>query len=267
MQNAEIRGVEYQQGELAGYEIREYLLEKWKRRCAYCQRTGISLQVEHIVPRARGGTNRVANLTLSCEPCNKQKGTQTAVEFGHPEIQVQAQQPLRDAAAVNSTRWELYRRLPGITELPIEIGTGGRTKWNRTSRGLPKTHWLDAVCVGASTPLVVDVRHVVPLHIMAMGRQKRQMCLVDENGFPRTKAKQMSSMHSFRTGDLVRAIVPLPRKTAGGHVGRASVKARKLTLATRHGSVANISYRFCTLLQRSDGYKYVKGETALPSLA
>ena len=31
MQNPEIAGVEYQQGELAGYEVREYLLEKWHR--------------------------------------------------------------------------------------------------------------------------------------------------------------------------------------------------------------------------------------------
>jgi hypothetical protein len=31
----EISGVAYQQGELAGYEIREYLLEQWRRKCAY----------------------------------------------------------------------------------------------------------------------------------------------------------------------------------------------------------------------------------------
>ena len=31
MENAEISGVEYQQGELQGYEVREYLLEKWGR--------------------------------------------------------------------------------------------------------------------------------------------------------------------------------------------------------------------------------------------
>src|ERR1051326_3889987 len=37
LQHPEISGVEYQQGTLAGYELREYLLEKWKRRCAYCQ--------------------------------------------------------------------------------------------------------------------------------------------------------------------------------------------------------------------------------------
>jgi hypothetical protein len=31
-----ISGVEYQQGTLAGYEVREYLLEKWGRKCVYC---------------------------------------------------------------------------------------------------------------------------------------------------------------------------------------------------------------------------------------
>nr|UZQ22136.1 HEARO endonuclease [uncultured bacterium] len=37
LENPEISGVEYQQGELAGYEIREYLLNKWNRKCAYCE--------------------------------------------------------------------------------------------------------------------------------------------------------------------------------------------------------------------------------------
>ncbi len=57
MENAEISGVEYQQGELQGYEVREYLLEKWNRTCAYCSKKDIPLQVEHIQPRAKGGTN------------------------------------------------------------------------------------------------------------------------------------------------------------------------------------------------------------------
>ena len=64
---------------------------------------------------------------------------------------------MRDTAAVNATRWALYERLQSLG-LPLEAGTGGRTKWNRTTRGLPKTHWLDAVCVGASTPATLDIR-------------------------------------------------------------------------------------------------------------
>ena len=105
MQDAEISGVAYQQGELQGYEIREYLLEKWQRCCVYCGIKNVQLQIEHIMPRARGGTDRVSNLTLACEPCNQRKGTQTATEFGFPEIQAQANAPLKDAAAVNTTLW------------------------------------------------------------------------------------------------------------------------------------------------------------------
>jgi 5-methylcytosine-specific restriction endonuclease McrA len=66
MQHAEISGIEYQQGTLAGYEIREYLLEKFGRRCVYCGVTLVPFEVEHIVPVARGGTSRIANLTLAC---------------------------------------------------------------------------------------------------------------------------------------------------------------------------------------------------------
>jgi hypothetical protein len=61
MQNPEISGTEYQQGELAGYETREYLLEKWGRRCAYCGKEGVPLEVEHIHPKSKGGSNRVSN--------------------------------------------------------------------------------------------------------------------------------------------------------------------------------------------------------------
>ena len=48
MDNPEISGIEYQQGTLFGYEVREYLLAKWQRKCAYCGAENVPLQVEHI---------------------------------------------------------------------------------------------------------------------------------------------------------------------------------------------------------------------------
>src|SRR6266851_6829360 len=83
---------------------------------------------------------------------------------------------------------ELYRRLHALG-LPVETGTGGRTKYNRVQRGQPKTHWLDAACVGASTPESLHLAGVVPLFITANGHGRRQMCLMDTRGFPRTKPK------------------------------------------------------------------------------
>jgi 5-methylcytosine-specific restriction endonuclease McrA len=155
MENPEISGIEYQQGELAGYEIREYLLEKWGRKCAYCNSQNVPLEIEHIHPSSKGGSSRVSNLTIACRQCNEAKGNQELKDFlaQKPEllnrITKQAKKPLKDAAAVNSTRWQLFNRLKE-TSLPVETGTGGRTKYNRTRLKLPKTHWLDAACVGGA---------------------------------------------------------------------------------------------------------------------
>ena len=74
IQAPEITGIEYQQGDLLGYEIREYLLEKWGRKCAYCNEENTRLEIDHIVAKSAGGSNRVANLTIACRECNVKKG-------------------------------------------------------------------------------------------------------------------------------------------------------------------------------------------------
>jgi len=130
IENPEISGVEYQQGVLCGYEIREYLLNKWDRTCAYCGFTNTPLQVEHIHPKAKGGSNRISNLCLACEKCNIKKGTQNIEQFLSKKPEVlkrilsQAKRPLKDATAVNSTRWALFKRLC-MTGLPVSTGSGG----------------------------------------------------------------------------------------------------------------------------------------------
>jgi 5-methylcytosine-specific restriction endonuclease McrA len=266
METPDISGVEYQQGTLAGYELREYLLEKWNRTCAYCGAQDVPMQVEHIQSKAKGGSNRVSNLCLACEACNVKKGTQDIGTFlAHkPEVLARiltyAKAPFKDAAAVNATRWSLYRRLHDLG-LPIESGSGGRTKYNRTTRGLAKAHWLDASCVGESTPAHLVVKGVVPLLIKAYGHGRRQMCLMNKHGFPRTKAKQKQFTHSFRTGNIVRADVPSHLKNPGKHIGRMSAKARgAFTITTGTRTVTDIGKKYCQTLQRADGYGYqVKG--------
>jgi 5-methylcytosine-specific restriction endonuclease McrA len=261
MENAEIAGTEYQQGTLAGYETREYLLEKWGRKCAYCGKDNIPLQVEHIVPRAKGGTNRIGNLCLACEKCNLAKGTKDIKDFlkKKPDllkkILAQAKALLKDAAAVNATRWELFRRLQGFG-LPIECGSGGLTKFNRTNRKLPKTHWLDAACVGKSTPEAINTKGVRPLLIKACGHGCRQMCRMDKYGFVRTSPKESKFVKGFQTGDLVKAIVTSGKKV-GTYTGRVAVRATgSFNITTAKGTVQGISYKYCKAVHRMDGYSY-----------
>lgn len=272
MDNPEIRGVEYQQGTLYGYEVREYLLEKWNRHCAYCGAKDVPLQIEHIHPRTRGGSDRVSNLTLACETCNQRKGTQDVRDFlkDKPDtlktLLAQAKVPLADAAAVNMTRWALYERLTAFG-LPVEYGSGGLTKFNRTQRSLPKTHWLDAACVGKSTPEVLYVQRIIPLRIKAMGHGSRQMCRMNKYGFPRTSPKQARKVHGFQTGDIVRAALPSGKYT-GIHVGRVVVRSTgSFDITTSGGIVQGIGYRYCQAVHRCDGYSYWKGAAAFPPIA
>ena len=263
MEQPEILGVEYQHGALFGYELREYLLEKWHRQCAYCGKSEVPLQVEHIQPKARGGTNRVSNLCLACEKCNQKKGTKDIEVFlkKKPErlarVLDQAKIPLKDATAVNAARWALLKQLKQFG-LPVECGSGGLTKFNRIQRGLSKSHWLDAACVGRSTPEVLVVQDIRPLCIKATGHGCRQMCLMDRFGFPRTSPKTAKRMKGYQTGDLVRAVVPEPLTTAGIHVGRVLARANgSFDLTTKLGKVVGVSYRYCQPIHRSDGYSYI----------
>lgn len=261
MRNPEISGVEYQQGELYGYEVREYLLEKWGRKCAYCGAENVPLQVEHIHPKAKGGSNAVSNLSLACDPCNKKKGTLDIKVFlkNKPDVLkrviAQAKKPLIDAAAVNATRNKLFVDLLN-TGLPVETGTGAQTKFNRTRLCYPKAHWIDAACVGESGATVTLDPDLKPLLIKAMGRGTRQTVRSDKYGFPRGGAGRVKRVHGFSTGDRVKLVQP-KGKYAGVHIGRlAGIRANgTFDIATNDGKIS-ANYKNYSLIQRGDGYAY-----------
>lgn len=61
--------------------IKERVRQRAKNRCEYClshQEYILGrLQIDHIQPIAKGGTNTEDNLCLACELCNQYKWTQT----------------------------------------------------------------------------------------------------------------------------------------------------------------------------------------------
>ena len=259
IENPNLRGVEYQQGTLAGYEVREYLLEKWGRNCAYCDKTGRPLQIEHIWARALGGSNRISNLTLACKTCNQAKDClPLAVFLRHDpkraaRILAHARAPLRDVAAVNATRWSLLNALKA-TSLQVEHSTGGRTKFNRAHLAVPKTHALDAACVGVADALRDWQRPT--LSIRCSGRGAYQRTRLTAFGFPRGYLMREKRAYGFQTGDVVRALVPRGKKV-GTHVGRVAIRASgSFNIQCGAKVIQGISYRYCTVLQRGDGYGY-----------
>ncbi len=262
LQNPEINGVEYQQGTLFGYELREYLLEKWRRQCAYCDAKNLPLQIEHIRPKALGGSNRASNLALACACCNQKKAARSIEDFlaKNPKrlsaILAQAQKPLRDAAAVNATRWALANALQA--SLPVELASGGQTQFNRSVLGIPKTHALDAACVGRVH--AIENWNSPTLTLRTMGRGSYQRTRLDKYGFPRGYLMRSKRVHGFATGDMVRADVPKGLK-AGVHWGRVAVRATgNFNIQSHPAGVAavvqGIHHRHCRVVQRNDGYGY-----------
>ena len=176
MENPEISGVEYQRGTLYEAELWEYLLEKFGRKCFYCGTKDVPLEKEHILPRAKGGTDRADNLTISCRPCNIEKGNQHPDEMDG-QLGKRAQQalraakkPLKDAQAVNTIRWKIVETLKA-TGLPVICGTGGKTKWHRKQADLPKTHYYDAACVACVPKSPVSPASVLAIHAVGYGHR------------------------------------------------------------------------------------------------
>jgi len=261
LQDPTIAGRGYQHGELAGYELREYLLEKWGRTCAYCGTSGVPLNLDHIRPRSSGGSDRVSNLTLACIPCNQSKGSQPIEVFlaDRPlvlaRVLAHAKKPLHDAAAVSSTRWALWRALTA-TGLPVRTASGGRTKWNRHRTGAPKSHTLDALHVGV-------LAHVTgwPAQVLvaaATGRGTYARTRSNKYGFPRLRLPRTKLHHGFQTGDLVRAVL-VKGVHRGTHVGRVAVRSTgKFNIRTTAGLVQGTHHRHVRLLQRADGWAYTR---------
>lgn len=252
--------------------VRERLLHLHDGTCAYCE--GLSgetrLEVEHVQPRSRGGSQRLANLVISCRRCNEDKGGRNAAEWAEALARSRSrlgqtrhrnamlvnagQRPSgRDPAAVHRTSSALSGYLKA-TGLPLSSGRGWLTQENRRRLGIPKTHALDAACVGLVDSLVGWRRPT--LGITAAGRGSYRRTNVDRHGFPRSYRPRRKMSHGYQTGDHVRATVPTGKK-AGTHVGRVAIRAgRQVDIVTATGRVQSISYRHCRLIQRADGYGY-----------
>ena len=263
MMNPEVSGTEYQQGELAGFEVKEYLLQKWSRQCAYCGAENVPLEVEHITAKSRGGSDRVSNLTVACTPCNRRKGHQPIEAFlkDKPKrlarIQQQAKAPLKDVAAVNASRWALFHRL-NATGLPVSVGSGALTKFNRKRLGWCQAHWIDAAAVGAVGELRLMIE--APLSVTCKGQGGRQKGVFDRYGQPRLnkqgqpQIRPLKPVQGWRTGDIGRF---------EGMAYRITPRSRGcFELRAPGGKPFSKPGRLITPIHRQDGYEYATEKKA-----
>jgi len=263
MDNPDIEGMEYRHGELFGYELREYLLDKYGHECQYCH--GASgdqvLEWEHILPKSRKGSDSVKNATLSCSCCNREKHTKTAKEW-HDQLQASPELPTiqkKKAAGQKLSDHEalLLARVQGTEDVmegkvrkssrycawtnstrryleqylfdrfgDVECSSGGRTKYNRIQiLKLPKDHHYDALCVGTVPETgYKDRTYGYVLYANATGRGTRLRGHTNGCGVITTKFRdRRKRFNNLQTGDIVKVLIP-NGKYAGQHTGRIMIR-------------------------------------------
>ena len=280
MDSPDIEGVQYQQGTLEGYEIREYLLEHFKHTCQYCG--GASgdpvLEWEHKTPKSRGGSDSLKNATLSCSCCNRDKGAMTPDEWLEhlkagtarelDRIRIRHLEGMKQGTVYGSNRYSAWtnmlrkdteKKLFGIFG-EVECSSGGRTKYNREKiLGLPKDHHYDALAVGTVPENgYTDRTGGTVLHIRATGRGTRLRGHLNECGIITVKwMDRRKRFNGLQTGDMVRVTIP-NGKYKGTYTGRVMIrKSGSHDIRTLDGRlVTGTKQSVYKVLQRADGYSY-----------
>ena len=254
--NTKLWGNGYQQGPLYQNKLRSFIFSRSNGKCVYCGAK--ATDIDHVIPRANGGTNSTYNLVASCRACNQMKSSLSLKEFGKlmgkNYSHLEPKKLPKDAAIVQSARNYMVKE---ITKLVTDTTTHDAwlTKYNRNELGLPKEHYYDALSVG-EIPSKFNFSTDKVLQISAKGRGSRQMCRVNKYGFPRASAKASKSVEGFQTGDIVKAVVPSGSKE-GVYLGRVAVRSNRcFDIQTKTKTIEGIWHKHFHIIQRGDGYLY-----------
>ena len=144
IKNPNISGTEYQQGEMEGWNVREYILFRDNHTCQHCKGKGKDkvLNVHHIESRKIGG-NAPNNLITLCRTCHKD------YHAGKINLKIKRGQSFKDATFMGVMRWTFYNRLKEIYS-DVNMTFGYITKNTRITNGLEKSHRVDARCISGN---------------------------------------------------------------------------------------------------------------------
>lgn len=136
-----ISGKDYQNGEILGWNTREYVLFRDNHTCQHCHGKSKDkvLEVHHLESRKTGG-NAPTNLITLCSTCHKK------YHNGEIELKQKRGAKYNDAAFMGIMRWSFYSQLKEIYT-NVNLTFGYITKNNRITYGLAKEHYNDAYCI------------------------------------------------------------------------------------------------------------------------
>jgi hypothetical protein len=137
--NNEIKGKEYQQGNLYEYQnMRSYLMTRENGKCQLCDKTfeDRPSHIHHIIKRSEGGTNRADNLAILHEECH------TKLHKNKLESLLKKNKEYKESTFMSIINKRFWKDLSDMG-----ITYGNETFVKRQEIGLTKEHWNDAFVI------------------------------------------------------------------------------------------------------------------------
>lgn len=137
---------DYAKGELYQQEnFKQAAKARDDYKCQCCGKRGCRLEVHHLLPRSRGGSDKLENLITLCTDCHHlaHSSEEQLLAF-QKKFGKKAKGTLRYTTQMNVLRHMLQREY-----LNAELTYGFITKEVRRVFGLEKSHMIDACCIAS----------------------------------------------------------------------------------------------------------------------
>ena len=250
-----LTGTDYQHGPQFGFwNVREYVLFRDGHKCQCCHGKSKDkvLNVHHIESRKTGGDSP-DNLITLCETCHK------AYHRGEVELKLKRSfASLRDAAAMNITRWTVYNRLKAEhADKQVRLTYGYLTKHIRIKNGLVKSKAVDAYCIAGNLKAkTLDellrgqcvARHSRSLHVFVPTKGNKRRSAIASHWIGKSRLQRFDTVRYEGKECLI----------SGSTGGRPYLKNIDWTKATLSPSVNSKTIKFLSRKHGSILYLYFR---------
>ncbi len=142
--NEDINVWEYSKGPLYGFkDYKDYTFHQQEGKCLLCECNKIEFY-HHIIPRSKGGTDKVSNIAGLCDKCHKLVHTDDVYTDKLSELKEKSYK--QSISLLNSCMDVIINELSKL--YPVNVTTGYETFCKREKLGLSKDHCNDAICIG-----------------------------------------------------------------------------------------------------------------------
>lgn len=240
LNNSTLLGSQYQDPTRLDENLRLACLMRDDYRCQQCRKQNVRLEAHHIIYREHGGKDTLANLLCLCERCHHR------LHKGEITLKVTGVSGHLDQVAQRTMQGKSYLYAQLRAHIPLSTLFGYQTATLRKTRGWPKSHIVDALCIATyhTGEVVAEPQSNVYLIRFRPRQTRKQFHSLAQKGKGRVRYQVYEELKGFRKGDIV-----LVKNTWVKQVNAIYVEGR-LAFKRVKGEPANARPEDCRLLER-----------------